>query len=87
MTREIETDLRHRTARLERTNGKVGGRPREESSGWVILQPTVEDISTGGQRYLPMGDGSFLAQGYAPTKHRVKMQAKTRSDNYYGLSS
>ena len=41
-----------------------------------MVQPTVEDISTGGQRYLPQADGSFLAQGYAPTKHEVKMTAK-----------
>ncbi len=85
MTREIETELRHRTpdwtermARWEDANAKS---PAE----WVILQPTVEDISTGGQRYLPMGDGSFLAQGYAPTKHRVKMQVKSHLNNITGF--
>src|SRR5690606_3473642 len=40
---------------------------------WTILRPNVDEDSTGGQKYLPMEDGSFLAQGYAPTKHRVKM--------------
>src|SRR4029434_811750 len=44
---------------------------------WIVVRPVVEDISTGGQRYLPLSDGSFLAQGYAPTKHRVKMTVKT----------
>lgn len=44
---------------------------------WTIVRPEVDDISNGGQKYLPMKDGSFLAQGYAPTKHRVKLTAKT----------
>jgi len=39
----------------------------------IVVRPAVDDISTGGQRYLPQTDGSFLAQGYAPTKHRVKL--------------
>ena len=30
---------------------------------WVVVQPVVDDISTGGQKYLPMPDGSFLAAG------------------------
>ena len=45
------------------------------------MKPVVDDISTGGQKYLPMKDGSFLAQGYAPTKHRVKMSAEVDQRN------
>jgi hypothetical protein len=41
-----------------------------------VIRPDVDDISTGGQKYLPMDDNSFLAQGYAPTKHRVKFIQK-----------
>lgn len=44
---------------------------------WIIVQPTVDDASSGGQKHLPQSDGSLLAQGYAPTKHRVKMIART----------
>jgi mono/diheme cytochrome c family protein len=44
---------------------------------WTILGPTVEELSTDGQKYLPMDDRSFLAQGYAPTKHRAHFIAKT----------
>ncbi len=44
---------------------------------WQTLQLKVDDISTGGERELPMKDGSMLAQGYAPTKHTVKFTAKT----------
>src|SRR5207249_4881460 len=42
-----------------------------------VVRPAVDDISTGGQKYLPLEDGSFLAQGYAPTKHRVKLTVQT----------
>jgi hypothetical protein len=44
---------------------------------WVVLRPLVDEESTGGQKYLPLADGSFLAQGYAPTKHTAKMKVKT----------
>jgi hypothetical protein len=44
---------------------------------WTVLRPEVDDISTGGERELPMKDGSMLAQGYAPTKHTVKFITKT----------
>ncbi|MGH9938767.1 MAG: DUF1553 domain-containing protein, partial [Blastocatellia bacterium] len=44
---------------------------------WKIIRPEVDEISTNGQRYLPMQDGSFLAAGYAPVKHRVEMRLKT----------
>ena len=44
---------------------------------WTVIQPAVDDISTGGQKYLPLPDGSLLAQGYAPTKHTFKLTIKT----------
>ncbi|HYZ86227.1 MAG TPA: PSD1 and planctomycete cytochrome C domain-containing protein, partial [Bryobacteraceae bacterium] len=46
------------------------------SVDWQAVKPEVEDISTGGQKYVPMGDSSMLAAGYAPTKHRAKMSFK-----------
>ena len=52
------------------------GRPE-----WTVIQPEVEGESTGGQKYLPMPDGSFLAQGYAPTKHTVRMKLKADAKN------
>jgi len=48
-------------------------------SDWKVLNAEAEDISTGGQKYLGMGDGSMLASGYAPTKHRVKLMTKTEA--------
>ncbi|HVJ46547.1 MAG TPA: DUF1549 domain-containing protein, partial [Luteolibacter sp.] len=48
---------------------------------WTTIQPVVEDISTGGERYLPQKDGTFLCGGYQPTKHEVKMRIKTDVQN------
>src|SRR5204863_709355 len=44
---------------------------------WIVLPCEAEDISTGGQKYLPQPDGSLIAAGYAPTKHAAKLFAKT----------
>ncbi|HYP13926.1 MAG TPA: DUF1549 domain-containing protein, partial [Bryobacteraceae bacterium] len=51
--------------------------PQADKVNWTVVRPEVDDISTGGQRYLPMEDGSLLAAGYAPTKHRAQLTAKT----------
>src|SRR5215207_4691918 len=48
---------------------------------WSTLKCSVDDISTGGQRYLPLGDGSLLCQGYAPTKHTVVLSAKSEMES------
>ncbi|MCI0336883.1 MAG: DUF1549 domain-containing protein [Acidobacteria bacterium] len=79
--REIEAGLQHRTSdwpvRMAAWEEKV----KNDQPEWIIARPTVEDISNGGQKYIPLMDGSFLAQGYAPTKHRVKMFVKTDLKN------
>ena len=54
---------------------------KNDQPEWKVLQPKVDDISTGGSRYLPQPDGSFLAQGYAPTSHRVEFIARTDVQN------
>jgi Protein of unknown function (DUF1553) len=51
----------------------VAGDPPE----WHVVRPEVDDESTGGEKELPMEDGSYLSQGYAPTKHTLKMIVKT----------
>ena len=56
-------------------------RGRSQTAEWIVVEPEVEDISTGGQKYLPHGDGSFARQGYAPTKHQVKLTVKTDAQN------
>jgi hypothetical protein len=34
------------------------------------VKPDVDDISNGGQKYTPLDDGSFRAEGYAPPSTR-----------------
>ena len=75
-TAEIEAGLQRRTpdwrARMAAWENALPAQP-----DWRTLQLSVDDISTDGEREIPMKDGSMLAQGYAPTKHTVKFTAKT----------
>ncbi len=79
-TKEIEAGLQHRTSdwreKMHRWEASVPDKTR-----WTVIKPEVDDISTGGQRYILQEDGSLLAQGYAPTKHTVKLTAKTDLKN------
>jgi hypothetical protein len=70
--RDIEADLRHRTPdwRQRISAWEATVRP---SSNWEPIQPTVDDISTGGQKYVMQPDASMVSAGYAPTKHKVKL--------------
>ncbi len=71
---EIEAELAHENAdRIAAWEDEWKQRAQPE---WRVIQPIVEDISTGGQRYLPQADGSFIAAGYQPTKHEAKMTMK-----------
>jgi hypothetical protein len=74
---EIEAQLRHRHPDWRERMHRWEDRVRDDQPEWVVLRPAVHDESTGGQKYLPLDDGSFLAQGYAPTKHTVKMTVRT----------
>ncbi len=63
--------------------GELAPKSPRQTSGieWTVVQPAIDDISTGGQKYLLLKDGSVLAQGYAPTKHTVKLTVKTDLKN------
>lgn len=80
-TREIEAELQHKTPDWQARMNDWEESIKKDQPDWTIVHPKVEDISTGGQKYLPYDDGSFLAAGYAPTKHRVKMIWKTDVKN------
>lgn len=56
-------------------------RKAETEPQWTVIQPVVEDISTGGQRYLPQKDGSFIAAGFQPVKHEAKLTIRTDVKN------
>ena len=70
---DLEAGLRHTTSDGEQLMAKWEDSVKNDQPEWIVLRPSVEEISTGGERYLPQPDGSFIALGYAPTKHTVKM--------------
>jgi mono/diheme cytochrome c family protein len=65
---DLEAGLRHRTPDWEKRLAKWETSVQANQPEWIVLRPAIEDITAGGQKYLPQPDGSFLAQGYAPTK-------------------
>ncbi|MEO2045442.1 MAG: PSD1 and planctomycete cytochrome C domain-containing protein [Pirellulales bacterium] len=44
--------------------------------GAHVAQLEFDETSIGGQKFLPQADGSYLAQGYAPTKFQPRMRVK-----------
>jgi hypothetical protein len=77
----IENDLRHLHPDWRKHMHGWEKTVRDNQPSWTVVQPEVMGESDGGQKYLPMPDGSLLAQGYAPTKHTVKMAVKTDVKN------
>jgi hypothetical protein len=73
----IENELRHCHPDWRQRMHAWEDTVKDNPPKWIVLRPDVDEESTGGQKYLPLPDGSFLAQGYAPTKHTVKMKIKT----------
>ena len=63
-------------SRLARAHGRLGRRPARPSPNGARSNLTVDDISTGGERELPMKDGSMLARLRAH-QTTVKFTAKT----------
>jgi hypothetical protein len=60
--------------RLAKWEDEWRARPKPQ---WTVFQPEVDKNTTGGQRYLPLPDGSFLAGGYQPTKSTCTATWKT----------
>lgn len=73
----IENELKHKRPDWRERLSAWEEKARSDQPEWVVLRPTIDPHTDGGQKYLPLEDGSFLAQGYAPTKHRVQMTVKT----------
>jgi mono/diheme cytochrome c family protein len=76
-TRELEGTLQRRNKDWRTRMTAWEERVKHNQPEWTVVRPEVDDISTGGEKYFPMPDGSLLAQGYAPTKHTVKLTVKT----------
>ncbi|HEV2946973.1 MAG TPA: DUF1553 domain-containing protein, partial [Gemmataceae bacterium] len=78
---EIESDLQHRNPDWQKQMAAWEEKVKTGQPEWIVVRPEVEEESTGGQKYSLLEDGSFLAQGYAPTKHTAKMKVKTDVHN------
>jgi mono/diheme cytochrome c family protein len=75
--RGVEEELQHRHANWEERMAAWETQAKSNLPAWEVVRPVVDEISDGGQKYLPQPDGSFLCLGYAPTKSRVKMTVRT----------
>jgi mono/diheme cytochrome c family protein len=52
---------------------------------WKVFQPEIDKNTTGGERYMPLPDGSFLAGGYQPTKSTANIAWKTNVQGITGF--
>ena len=84
--REIDAEIQHRYPDWEERQARWEEEVKRDQPEWTVIQPEVDEISNGGQKYLPLADGSFLAGGYAPTKHTVKMTIQTKLESIAELS-
>jgi mono/diheme cytochrome c family protein len=66
--RDIEEGLRHRTPDWEQRMAKWESDVAKDQPAWIAIQPFIEDITSGGQKFARLRDGSLLAQGYAVGK-------------------
>ncbi|MDB5351728.1 MAG: Protein of unknown function (DUF1553)/Protein of unknown function (DUF1549)/Planctomycete [Planctomycetota bacterium] len=74
--KEVEADLKHKTPdwpeKMARWEQTVQGSPE-----WKTVTGSFIEDSTGGQKYKLQPDGSYVACGYAPTKHTGILPVKT----------
>ena len=52
---------------------------------WHVAKLKFDESTIGGQKFLAQADGSYLAQGYAPTKFRPKMTLETDLPSVAGI--
>lgn len=75
---EIEARLQHEVPdwkdRMAKAEDEWKAKPKTE---WVVFKPDIDKNTTGGQRYLPLPDGSILAAGYQPTKSTANCSWQT----------
>ena len=73
--RKVEQILRAGTPNLDAMMAAWEERIRDDQPNWEVL--TLQNAGDNAQRYIPRGDGSLLAQGYAPTKHTPTFSSET----------
>ena len=79
--REIEQELQHKSPDWQARMASWESRLKAKQGRWEVLRPDIDDIATGGQKYLQMKDGSVVAGGYAPTKFKPQFTLRTKMRN------
>ena len=74
---KIEADLKHKSPAWESRMASWEDLVQDNQPKWAIIQPTVDRISAGGQKWTPMKDGSFLLEGYSSNESTVEMFLET----------
>ena len=80
-TREIEAKLQEIKPDWLAQMNAWEDRVKNDQPQWKVIQPEVDDISTGGAKIFAAKRWFVSGGGYAPTKHRVKMSLKTDVQN------
>jgi hypothetical protein len=78
--RAIEKELRHRQPLWREQMHAWEDKVQNDQPVWTVVEPAV-NANDEGQKYLRQDDGSFLAQGYAPSIFTLKMTARTDVKN------
>ena len=73
---EIENGLKHSRPNWQEEMRQWEETVQNDQTTWHVLQAPFIDDTTGGQKFLPQPDGSYLAQSYAPTKSTPKVEFK-----------
>ncbi|MFN0104416.1 MAG: DUF1553 domain-containing protein [Bryobacteraceae bacterium] len=79
--REIEQDLQHKMPDWKERMAAWEQKLSASQPHWQVLNPDIDDIATGGQKYSQMKDGSVVAGGYAPTKFKPQFTLRTQMRN------
>src|SRR5688572_29920878 len=84
-TRELETELQHKSPNWQKRMAAWETSATQNQNKWTPVAPTIDDISTGGQRYLAMKDASMLAGVYAPTNFTPRAILKPGPEPVTGI--
>jgi len=74
---EIEGGIKERLPDWQSQLAAWESRVQGDQPEWTVVKLLGDDDTQGGQKYRRVEDGSIVAQGYAPTKHRPKMTVRT----------
>ena len=85
--REIEAGLQHADARLAGARWRRGRRrSRKDQPKWTVLASWNTSATTTSNS-IPQTDGSYLAQGYAPTKFTEVVQRQDEPQAHHRVSA